>query len=149
LSAEKYIKRGAKVTPRILFGRLFGYEDCRPSRRCGTLGPARPRGWGNCLYVPPHQMSTTTSPRRRRGPGLAFPAVVLALLANLANFFLAGVLAGPVALAFASYGIWRCRGWARVVSVVAAALAIAAFVLALAEIYGLSHYQCPEAPECP
>jgi hypothetical protein len=70
------------------------------------------------------------------------------LLANLSNLFdIAGVFTGPLAFAFAVLAIWRGRGWARGVGLVAAILALAAFAIGLALIYGLSH-GCGDAPGC-
>jgi hypothetical protein len=81
---------------------------------------------------------------------LAALSLLLALLANMSNIFIiGGVAAGPLALAVAIYPLWRGRGFARVIALVAAILAVAAFALSLALIYGLSHNQCPEAPGCP
>jgi hypothetical protein len=76
-------------------------------------------------------------------------SLLLALLANASNFFLAGVLTGPIALLFAAFPLWRGRGWARALAFVAALLAAAAFAISVAVIYGLSHDPCPEAPGCP
>jgi uncharacterized membrane protein (GlpM family) len=70
---------------------------------------------------------------------IAVLSLLLALLANASNFFLAGVLTGPIALLVAAYPLWRGRGWARAVACVAALLALAAFAISLAAIYGLSH----------
>jgi uncharacterized membrane protein (GlpM family) len=66
-------------------------------------------------------------------------SLLLALLANASNFFLAGVVTGPIALLVAAYPLWRGRGWVRLVAFVAALLALAAFAISLAAIYGLSH----------
>jgi membrane protein implicated in regulation of membrane protease activity len=80
------------------------------------------------------------SHRSRAGDAaVAAAAILLALLANAANFFLAGFAAGPIALGFAAYGLWRCRGWTRAVSLVAALLSVAAFVISVVALYGLSH----------
>jgi predicted PurR-regulated permease PerM len=84
---------------------------------------------------------------RRSGWLVATLSLLAALLANASNFFLAGVAAGPIAFVLALYAIWRSRGWPRIVSLVAALLAIAAFVISLAAIYGLSH-GCGDAPNC-
>ena len=87
--------------------------------------------------------------RPRTGVRLvAVLSLLLALLANASNFFLAGVLTGPIALLVAAYPLWRGLGWARVLAFVAALLALAAFAISLAAIYGLSHHTCPEAPGC-
>jgi hypothetical protein len=75
-------------------------------------------------------------------------ALLLSLLANASNFFLAGVLTGPIALLVAAYPLWRGRGRARVLAFVAALLALAAFAISLALIYGLSHDPCGDAPGC-
>jgi hypothetical protein len=75
-------------------------------------------------------------------------SLLLALIANLSNLFnIAGVFTGPLALAFAAFAIWRGRRWVRLTAVVAALLAIAAFAIGLALIYGLSH-GCADAPGC-
>jgi uncharacterized membrane protein (GlpM family) len=66
-------------------------------------------------------------------------SLLLALLANASNFFLAGVVTGPIALLAAAYPLWRARGWVQLVAFVAALLALAAFAISLAAIYGLSH----------
>jgi uncharacterized membrane protein (UPF0136 family) len=77
---------------------------------------------------------------------IAALALLLALLANASNFFLAGVLTGPVALLVAAYPLWRGRGWTRALALVAALLAVAAFAISLAVIYGLSHDPCGDGP---
>jgi hypothetical protein len=75
-------------------------------------------------------------------------SLIAALLANLSNFFIiGGLFTGPLAFAFALFAIWRGRGWARLVALVAAILAAAAFAISLAVIYGLSH-GCGDAPGC-
>jgi hypothetical protein len=75
-------------------------------------------------------------------------SLVLALLANASNLFIVGgVFAGPIAFLFAVFVLWRGRGWARFVAFVAALLAVGAFAISLALIYGLSH-GCSDAPGC-
>jgi hypothetical protein len=75
-------------------------------------------------------------------------SLVLALLANASNLFIVGgAFAGPIAFLFALVALWRGRGWARVVAFVAALLAVGAFAISLALIYGLSH-GCSDAPGC-
>jgi len=88
---------------------------------------------------------------RKRGSGWLSAAlsVLLSLLANMSNIFIiAGVATGPIAFVFALVAVRRGRGWARVIALVAAMLALAAFAISIALIHGLSHDQCPETPAC-
>ena len=57
-------------------------------------------------------------------PLIAALSLILSLFANLSNFFLAGVATRPIAFAGAVYAVRGGRGWTRVVSVVAALLAV-------------------------
>ena len=85
----------------------------------------------------------------RTGAGLvAALALFLALLATASSFFLWGVLTGPIALLAAAYPLWRGRGWARALALVAALLAVAAFAISLIAINGLMHDPCGDAPGC-
>jgi len=82
---------------------------------------------------------------RNRGSGWpsAALALLLSLLANVSDLFdIAGVVGGPLALAFALFAAKRGRGFARITALVAALLAVAAFAIGIALIYGLSHEHC-------
>jgi hypothetical protein len=93
-------------------------------------------------------MDATAQAPRTNGRIVAALSLLVALLANVSNFFvIGGVFTGPLAFAFAVFAIWRGRGWARLVGLVAAILAAAAFAISLALIYGLSH-GCGDAPGC-
>ena len=88
-------------------------------------------------------MDATQQIPRSSGWRIATLWLVLSLLANVSNLFIiGGAFAGPIALAFALFGLWRGRGWARIMAFVAALLAVGAFAISLALIYGLSHEDC-------
>ena len=88
-------------------------------------------------------MDATWQFPRSSGWPVATLSLLASLLANASNLFIiGGVFAGPIAFLLALVAVWRGRGWARILAFVAALLAVAAFVLSLALIYGLSHEDC-------
>ena len=88
-------------------------------------------------------MDATRRFPRSSGWLVATLSLLASLLANASNLFIiGGVFAGPIAFLLALVAVWRGRGWARIQGFVAALLALGAFTLSLALIYGLSHEQC-------
>jgi hypothetical protein len=79
---------------------------------------------------------------------IAALSLLLALVATASSFFLWGVLTGPIALLVAVFPLWRGRGWARALALVAALLAVAAFAISVIAINGLMNDPCGDAPGC-